>query len=124
MSIISTGRLATRRGGDLLEALDRQLTPDVVLCSDGDPVYRLFAEKHGLPHHAIHSNSRQRVIDRVFHIQTVNSMHQRFKTFIRPFRGPATRYLDGYIQWFLARVRPNENPLENVFACMCRVKTT
>jgi len=31
------------------------------------------------------------------HIQTVNSRHERLKTFLRRHRGVATKYLDSYL---------------------------
>lgn len=33
-----------------------------------------------------------------------DALPQRFELFLRPFRGPAARYLDGYGAWFAARV--------------------
>ena len=38
------------------------------------------------------------------HPRHINSLHSRFKSFLRPFRGPASRHLPGYIDWFIARV--------------------
>lgn len=121
---IGAERVASRRGDDLLKALNHQLTPNVVLCSDGDPVYRQFANQHRLPHHVLHNKPGQRVIQNVFHIQTVNSLHQRFQAFIGLFRGPASRYLDGYINWFLARAKKSESPSDQVWTRLCQVKTT
>lgn len=40
-----------------------------------------------------------------YHIQSVNPLHSRFKDFHRPFRGPVSKKLAGYIQWFHARAR-------------------
>ena len=34
------------------------------------------------------------------HIQTVNSRHSQIKSFLRCFRGIATKYLDSYLRWF------------------------
>ena len=121
---IGAERVASRRSDDLLKALDHQLTPNVVLCSDGDPVYRQFANRHRLPHHVLHDKPGQRVIQNVFHSQTVNSLHQRFQAFIGLFRGPATKHLDGYIEWFLARVGKNQNPNDRVWSGLCQAKTT
>ncbi|MCB9942598.1 MAG: IS1595 family transposase [Geminicoccaceae bacterium] len=121
---IGAERVAGRRGGDLLEALNHQLTANVVLCSDGDPVYRQFANRHHLPHHVLRDKPGHRIIQNVFHIQTVNSLHQRFHAFIGLFRGPATRYLDRYIHWFLARARKNDNPSDRVWTRLSQLKTT
>jgi hypothetical protein len=34
-----------------------------------------------------------------YHIQNVNSLDARYKRFINPFSGPATKNLNGYICW-------------------------
>ena len=47
------------------------------------------------------------VIKRAFHIQTINSLHDRFERLMEPFRGPATRNLTGYASWFIARSVPS-----------------
>lgn len=87
----------------ILETLSRHVSDEAVLCSDADAVYSLFARKHGVPHHSFNSKVGPRVIDRVYHIQTINSLHQRFESFMAPFKGPATKYLPKYAAWFLTQ---------------------
>jgi len=81
--------------------LEARVRRDAVLCSDGDGAYRLFARAQGMPHYRIDARQGPRVIRGAFHIQTVNSLHSRFKAFMRPFRGPATKNLPAYIAWFV-----------------------
>lgn len=38
----------------------------------------------------------------VYHIQDVNAYHQRFKDWLRRFRGVATKYLGHYAAWHAA----------------------
>ncbi|HUA76638.1 MAG TPA: hypothetical protein VMA86_03135 [Acetobacteraceae bacterium] len=38
-----------------------------------------------------------RVRDGVYHIQNANAFHSRFKAFMAPFCGPATRHLPLYV---------------------------
>ncbi len=103
------GRLEDHATTRLLAALDPALRRDVVLCSDGDPAFATFASAKGITHHAIPAKRGPRVVDGAFHIQTVNQLHAALKDFFRPFRGPATRYLDGYLAWFIAR-QQREDP--------------
>lgn len=86
----------------IIEKMRLHVSNEAVLCTDGDPTYKMFAEQHRIPHYVLSANSGQRVVDRVFHIQTVNSLHQRFNGFMRPFKGPATKYLPKYSAWFIA----------------------
>ncbi len=87
----------------LMAILARCLRDDAVLCSDRDPAYDFFARQAGLPHYRIDAKKGPFVIDKAFHVQTINSLHDRFERFMEPFRGPATRNLPGYASWFIAR---------------------
>jgi hypothetical protein len=57
-----------------------------------------------MPHYRLHKDG-PRVIDTAYHIQTVNNLHSRFDSFIKPFCGPATTHHPRYAAWF--RARPN-----------------
>jgi hypothetical protein len=63
----------------------------------------------GLPSQLIlRDKDGPRVIDAAFHIQTVNNLHNRFESFMKPCCGPATKYLPGYAAWFIARLIAGE----------------
>ena len=96
-------RLPDRRAESLVAVLEARISRDAVLCSDGDGAYGLFARAHGLPHYRLDATRGPKVIRAAFHIQTVNNVHSRFKAFMRPFCGPATKNLPAYIAWFIAR---------------------
>jgi transposase-like protein len=97
-------RLPDRRAGSLVAVLEHRVRHDAVLCSDGDGACRLFAKARGMPHYRIDAKRGPKVIDGAFHIQTVNSLHSRFKAFMKPFCGPATKNLPAHIAWFVARL--------------------
>lgn len=99
-----TERLPDRRAQSLVAVLEARVRRDAVLCSDGDGAYRLFARAQGMPHYRIDAKQGPRVIQAAFHIQTINSLHSRFKAFMRPFCGPATKNLTAYIAWFVTRL--------------------
>ena len=103
------GRLEDHNATSLHAALDPALRRDAVLCSDGDAAFATFAHAKGIAHHAIPARRGPRVVHGAFHIQAVNNLHAALKDFLRPFRGPATRYLDGYLAWFIAR-QQREDP--------------
>ena len=97
-------RLPDRRAESLVAVLEARISRDAVLCSDGDGAYGLFARAHGLPHYRLDATRGPKLIQAAFHIQTVNNLHSRLKAFMRPFCGPATKYLHIYIAWFIARL--------------------
>ena len=77
---------------------------DAVLCSDGGNGYRDLAATRGLEHFVVGSKPGTRVASGCYHIQNVNSLHARYKRFIRPFCGPATKNLSGYIRLLEVRM--------------------
>lgn len=108
-------RLPDRRAESLIARLEARVRRDAVLCSDGDGAYRLFAEAHRLPHYRVGAKRGPRVIERVFHIQTVNNLHSRLETFMRPFCGPATKHLPAYLAWFIARLAAPQIALDDAW---------
>ncbi|WPZ23513.1 hypothetical protein T7987_17530 (plasmid) [Sulfitobacter faviae] len=57
------------------------------------------------------SKAGTRVVSGCYHIQNVNSLHARYKRFMKPLGGPVTKNLSGYIRWSEVRLagrRPTE----------------
>lgn len=96
--------LPNRQAGSLVALLTRHIGPDAVLCSDGDPAYQSFARGRAIPHCRLNAKTGPRVIQKAFHIQTINNLHSRFETFMKPFCGPAAKNLPGYAAWFIAKL--------------------
>lgn len=83
----------------------KSLVPgDAVLCSDSPNGYRNVTAACGIEHFVVRSNPGTRVTSDCYHIQNVNSLHARYKLFIKPFCGPATKNPSGYIRWLEARL--------------------
>ncbi len=100
---VSADVLPNHLAETLTATLSRHVAPDALLCSDGDPAFSQFAVAHSITHYALNATKGSRIIGNAFHIQTVNSLHDRFERFMSPFRGPATKYLKGYTAWFITR---------------------
>lgn len=96
--------LPSRAAQPLLDGLDAHIGQHAVLCSDGDPAYDTFARNRGIPHYTLNSKTGPHIIANAFHIQTINSLHNRFERFMEPFRGAATKNLPAYSAWFIARL--------------------
>ncbi|MFA8385653.1 MAG: IS1595 family transposase [Pelagibaca sp.] len=102
-------RLPNRKSATVERAMDPLVPSDAVLCSDGGNGYKDLATARGLEHFVVGSKPGTRVAAGCYHIQNVNSLHARYKGFIKPFCGPATKNLNGYIRWLetrLAGMRP------------------
>ena len=86
--------------GDAIKAvLDPVLSKDALLVTDGGKALARCATKMKVSHEVLNQSAGERVRDEL-HIQTVNSLHERIKTFLRPRRGVATKYLGNYLRWF------------------------
>jgi len=74
--------------------------PTSVLCSDSATNYANFAKLKGLQHEAVNGRKGIYVKKGIYHIQHVNSYHQRLKRWMDRFKGVATKYIDNYMFWF------------------------
>jgi len=82
----------------LLPFLDR----DVLLVTDANAAYRVFARAHGIAHQAVNVSAGERVRPGpkgAIHVQNVNAYHQRLRAWLAPFHGVASRYLPNYLGW-------------------------
>jgi hypothetical protein len=79
--------------------LDEALAADALLCTDGGAVYRRWGKARNRGVEQINTRRGIRVRNGVIHIQNANAYHSRFKDFMKPFRGPATRHLPLYVAW-------------------------
>ena len=81
-------------------ALTPLLTKDVMLCTDGAPVYKQITKQAGFVHRPVNIAAGQRVLSGVYHIQNVNAYDSRLKQWMTRFHGVATRYLGSYLGWY------------------------
>ncbi|MFO7854119.1 MAG: hypothetical protein R6V44_02655 [Paracoccaceae bacterium] len=109
------GRPETHAAPSLHPALDAGLRRNALLRSDGDPAFSAHARAHGIAHHALPAKGSPRVLEGAFRIRSVNQVHAAPKDFLRPFNGPATRCLSGYLAWFIAR-QHREDPWPDMLA--------
>lgn len=118
MTCCGCGRLTKK---DIAESLHTPLPKDVVLCSDGHVSYKGYAGDNQLKHVVLRGDLRQRVKRERFHIQHVNSLHNRLKKWIAgTFWEVATKYLQNYLNWFKAieTVLKNEKDQANALLKM------
>ena len=66
--------------------------------------YAAFTQASSIEHFVIKTKPGQKTASATHHIPNINNLHSRNETFIKPFRGPASKYLEGYLQWFIARI--------------------
>jgi len=85
--------------GQLECSIGSRINERTVLCSDGSSSYKSFASKVNLEHHVLNVSKGQRVRDS-YHIQHINSLHGRLKTFFNhDLKGVSTKYIQKYLNW-------------------------
>jgi len=98
----------TAISGALLPVLAR----DAVLCTDGHASYERIAKNERIPHFALNGGRRSQRTPRSHHINNVNALIGRFRTFMQPFCGPASKNLAAYGRWHAARDNPDRSYLD------------
>ncbi|VAW12244.1 hypothetical protein MNBD_BACTEROID03-2561, partial [hydrothermal vent metagenome] len=63
--------------------------------------YTAFTKANGIEHQKLIANKGQRVKDKVYHVQNVNNTASRLRSWMKPFNGVATKYLQNYLNRFM-----------------------
>lgn len=77
------------------------ISKENILCTDAHPTYISWAANKKLEHHTFIVSKKQRVSEKVYHVQHVNSLDNRLERWLTPFYGVATKYLQNYLLWFI-----------------------
>jgi transposase-like protein len=99
LTVATMGRL---KKIDIENAIGKRIKSEqVILCSDAHVSYKGFAIDNEIEHHALKAIIKQRVKNKIYHIQHVNSTHNRLKKWIdNVFWGVSTKYLQQYLNWY------------------------
>ena len=99
LTVATMGRL---KKTDIENAIGSRIKASkTVLCSDAHVSYKGFAIDNEIEHHPLKASVKQRVKNKVYHIQHVNSTHNRVKKWIDSrFWGVSTKYLQQYLNWY------------------------
>jgi transposase-like protein len=82
------------------QALRGVVGPETLMCIDGSAALRGAAKNLGAAYHSVAVSYGPRVVDGVYHVQSVNSYQERLKTWLnRDRRGVATKYMPNYLAW-------------------------
>jgi transposase-like protein len=94
-------------GRTFAAVLEPMVAKDALLVSDGRAAYGQFAEAANILHIAINASKGEHVYG-TYHIQNVNNYTSRFKAWMRPFNGVASKYLASYLGWHRMKDRDGE----------------
>lgn len=72
----------------IAKVLDGKLADSTALITDKHSSHKAFAKDH------VDKN------DKTIHLQKVNNVHAQLRTFLKPFNGVSSKYLQNYLNWF------------------------
>jgi transposase-like protein len=98
LRVITKGNLGIE---DLTSVLKGRLQNAELLVSQYHTNYISLGEKIKIEHKIFRTSVRQKKSEKIFHIKNINNMYNRLITFLSPFHGVATKYLQNYMNWFL-----------------------
>ena len=117
MTVATMGRISKK---DIKKAIGNRIEKDAVLCSDGHVSYKGFAKDKHLELVVLRADLKQFVKKGVYHIQNVNSLHNRVKKWIdSTFWGVSTKYLQNYLSWYRVQetLKNSARPVEDFVRC-------
>ena len=79
LTVATKGRL---KKINIEKAIGNKINKQTILCTDGHVSYKGFAKDKMLEHHALRADLKQYVKNGVYHIQHVNSTHNKLKKWI------------------------------------------
>ncbi len=85
---------------DAERILGKYIDKENTICSDKHRSYEAFATDKNIEFEPVNISKGQRIREKIFHVQNVNSLHSRLKKWIGRFHGVATKYLSNYTNWF------------------------
>lgn len=86
---------------EITKALDGKLDEQTILITDKHPSYRLFAKENlSIKHKSFQAKEHVNKQDKNIHLQNVNNTHSQLRTFLLPFKGVSSKYLQNYLNWF------------------------
>jgi len=98
----NTGRGGLRKG-PVDKVLSGKFAPGTILCTDGLSTFKGLAKREGVTHKPIITYKGRTLKNKAYHIQTVNAIHADIRATMAKYKGVATKYLQNYMNWFVAK---------------------
>jgi transposase-like protein len=95
MGAVCKGRITKN---EIVNFFNGKLGKDVTFCTDSHKFYYRIENELDVSLKQVPRGKQ--MIDGVYHLQHVNSLHSGFKRWIQSFNGVSTKYLSNYLAWF------------------------
>ena len=95
MGAVCNGRITTT---DIVKFFDGKLGKDTTFCVDSHKSY--IGIKKDLNIELKQIPRGKSMLDSVYHLQHINSLHSAFKRWLMHFNGVSSKYISNYLAWF------------------------
>lgn len=91
----------------LSDVFDNRITNDSIVITDESTALRKYFSKKPYVHMSMGSSvtgstfKTVPVVNGPYHTNNINSLHQRFRSFLRQYHGVSTKHLNGYVAMFI-----------------------
>ncbi len=85
----------------IAKVFEGKLADNTTLITDKHPSYKAFVKDNPtIKHKRLLAKNHVAKMDKTIHLQKVNNIHSQLRTFLRPFNGVSSKYLQNYLNWY------------------------
>ena len=106
---------------EIEKVFDGMLAKGTILITDKHRSYKAFAKDNpDIKHKALLAKNHVDKDDKTIHLQKVNNVHSQLRTFLRPFNGVSSKYLQNYLNWYayVDKIRNRKTTIKQWFVTM------
>ncbi len=103
-------------------AIGTYITKGNVIVTDMDRNLRFYLNDRHIEHVQLSARKKERVKDKIYHLQNVNNTHMRLKKWLEKFNGVSSYYLQNYLNLFHAfeLIKQDTNQLQTLTSLVLR----
>ena len=106
---------------EIAKVLDGKLADNSTLITDKHPSYKAYAsENPSIKHKCLLAKNHVDKKDKSLHLQKVNNTHAQLRSFLRPFNGVSSKYLQNYLNWYayVGQIQNSKTTIKQWFLAM------
>ena len=106
---------------EIAKVLDGKLADDSTLITDKHPSYKAYIKDNpSIKHKRLLAKDHVDKNDKSIHLQKVNNVHSQLRSFLKPFNGVSSKYLQNYLNWYayVEKIQNSKTTLKQWFITM------
>ena len=106
---------------EIAKVLDGKLADDSTLITDKHPSYKAYIKDNpSIKHKRLLAKDHVDKNDKSLHLQKVNNVHSQLRSFLKPFNGVSSKYLQNYLNWYayVDQIQNSKTTLKQWFITM------